>query len=429
MEIATLIFMFIALLSMTIWYYKKKTFFKIGLLVLGIYTFSALMSIIFYVQPASVFLLNGKITFWPCLYWLVVFYFTFIPISKFDRLSFRTINYNINLIRIFMYIGVLVSIIPFFEQIVIISRIGGGIGSNFATGLAELHDDEDALSVISPLSRFLLKINTSVNDFAYIVFLVAILQPKIDQKIILSALFIIATRSLMGVVSGHRTGFVEVILKFCVIACIVWPIISNDRKKILKKIGFIVLCFFGMFFIVITVGRHTYYSEDHSNFTLLYFLSRYLGEGFVNFSQYLPYMKNTTDGYFCLWSEQWLLGMNPPEYTWEYSRGFLTSHQGIPQRIFYTYIGNFVQDFGFIFSFVILTTLPIVIGNCIKTNSYSIDISFLYLFISVYITIMVYGFTSYKFVTSHSKYLLYDIVFYIVLRIFEQKKQNIISNT
>ena len=61
-----------------------------------------------------------------------------------------------------MYIGVLVSIIPFFEQIVIISRIGGGIGSNFATGLAELHDDEDALSVISPLSRFLLKINTVI---------------------------------------------------------------------------------------------------------------------------------------------------------------------------------------------------------------------------------------------------------------------------
>lgn len=404
-------------------YYKKKTRFKLGLYILLVYTLSSIMSIVYVFQPYSWSYLNGKSQWWPIIYWMFIFFLTCIPIFNFDKSKVTHIEYDNNFLVTICKFGFFISIIPFFEQLFSASHLLLG-GNDLAQMALSLHDDNDGMENLSLLSQLLLKVNIAIYDLSFLMLLVFFLQNKKNNFALFCIIFIIATRNLTGLIAGHRSSFIEVLQKLILITLIALPLVDKiKRTKILKIVSISFAVFLG-FFLIITIGRSLAYNERDSEFTLIAFLSRYMGEQFLLFNEYLPSMKETIGGEITCWYFLDILGLNPHELSRDYYYITLTRLQGIQQNVFYSYIGNFVQDFGFIITAVILPFISMVFAKLTKVRGNKIPLSTLYIFV-FYTSIILQGVTSFCYNGTHGKFIIFSFIIYLILKHVEQKKSKL----
>lgn len=418
-EILVLICMTFILIAIGYQYYRRHTCFKVALYAISLYAFSSVMSIVFYFQPLahSNGQLNGNISFFPSIYWLTLFLITLVPLFQFDHSKVRSFKYNPKILDAIAVLGFLVSIIPFFEQILLAPAIMGGVAlEDIGDTMVSLHDDA-TLDNMSFLGRNGLRLNIAIYDLSFVILFVQFLQKKKSYKILLCCFVIIATRNLTGLIAGHRSAAIEVVMKLILIAIIAYPLIGDVEKKTIRKFMGWAFGIVGVVFAIITIGRQMFYSATRSeDFTLTYFLSWYAGEGLVNFSQFLPLMKHTAGGQFTCWYFLYMLGQNPPEMTPDYMYGKMTALQGIPQNIFYTYIGNVVQDFGFIIAAILLSILALIFKSATREKGMVMKVSTLFLLI-FYSSVILQGVTSYCYNGDHGKFLIWNILVYFFLRI------------
>lgn len=225
-EVAVLIATSLSLIMMLLWRYTLHTRFKTSMYAIGMYTFSSLMGIIFYFQPLS--LLNGHIQWWPMFYWIAIFWVTLIPLFQFDRSKVTEFRYDENILAKIALLGFIISIEPFFEQLLISHSLvtGGDLGET----MVELHD-ESSLDNMSFVGRNMLRLNIAVYDLSFIILFIQFLKPNKNKKVMFYLLFIILTRNLTGILAGHRSAAIEVVMKVLLIVLIVSPLISEQERK------------------------------------------------------------------------------------------------------------------------------------------------------------------------------------------------------
>lgn len=149
-----------------------------------------------------------------------------------------------------------------------------------------------------------------------------------------------------------------------------------------------------------------------------------MGEQFLLFNEYLPSMKETIGGEITCWYFLDILGLNPHELSRDYYYITLTRLQGIQQNVFYSYIGNFVQDFGFIITAVILPFISMVFAKLTKVRGNKIPLSTLYIFV-FYTSIILQGVTSFCYNGTHGKFIIFSFIIYLILKHVEQKKSKL----
>ena len=413
-ELSVLVTTSIVLTIVTVILYIKRSKFKLAAYAYSLYTFSSYMSITYYFQPLAK--LNGNITWPPMLYWIVIFAITLIPLYWFDKSNITGFKYDIKTLDKIALFGFIVSIWPFFEQLLMIPSLLGGFGSDLGEIMVDLHD-EGNIENMTFVGRNLLRINIAIYDLSFIILLIQFIENKKSQKTLFFILIIILTRNLTGLISGHRSAAIEVVMKLILIVLIASPLIKKEQQKVLKKYVVIVFSFIGILFLIITLGRQMQYSTAHGDdFTLFYFLSWYAGEGLVNFNQYLTLMKETMGGEYTSSIFLKILGQNPHIIDREYLYGHMTYFQGIPQNIFYTFIGNFVMDYGFKWAALVLILLSLLFRNAIIQKTKIMPISNLFLLI-FYSSIIIQGVTSFCYNGEHGKFIIWSLFIYIYLRI------------
>lgn len=413
-EITVLITTTVLLLLLGYFYYMLKTKFKIALFAILLFCFSSLMSIVYYFQPLSN--LNGNISWWPLFYWLTIFIITLAPLIQFDRSNICKVSYKLDTLNNIVTIGFYLSIIPFIEQFAQIPMLLSEMNSGGLGDVMVAAHDTGSLENLSFISRNLLRVNIAIYDLCFLILLLYFLEPRKNKKMIFYIIIILLTRNLTGLIAGHRAAALELIFKMFVVALIATPLVGvKARKMMWKSIAWV---FTGTFFIfaIITIGRAALYGETKGeDFTLLYFLSWYAGEGLVNFNQFLPLMRHTTDGEICFWTILDLLGKQPHELTYEYFYGPLVKLQGIPQNIFYTYIGNFVQDLGFFWGAVWLVFMSTFMTIFTKVKGNIVPLSKLFMIV-FYANIIVRGVTSYCYDGEHGKFIFLTFILYFYLK-------------
>lgn len=410
-EVEVLIATSLSLLVMLIWRYSLHTHFKTSLYAIGLYTFSSIMGIVFYFQPLS--LLSGHIQWWPMFYWITLFGITLIPLYQFDKSYITDFKYNDDLFAKIALFGFIISIEPFFEQLILSHGLvtGGDLGET----MVEMHD-EGSLDNMSFIGRNMLRLNIALYDLSFIILFIEFLKSEKNRKVLFYLSFIILTRNLTGIMAGHRSAAIEVVMKLLLIVIIVFPLVSEVERKKIRNFVFIVFAFVGTVFAIITIGRQMLYSVTKGDdFTLLYFLSWYAGEGLVNFNQWLPEMRETTGGEYTCWTWLSIFGANPHEIDYDYMYGPLQKLQGIPQNIFYTYIGNFVQDFGFFGGAIYLIIQTVIFKSLTNERSNIMPVSKLYIFV-FYASIILQGVTSYAYNGGHGKFFIWSFLIYFYLR-------------
>lgn len=411
-QLFLLIINFLILFIITIKYIIKKKRSQTGSLTLFLYTFSAFCAIIYYCNPY--FIQNKELTILPFIYWLIAFRILCIPLFKYDSLNIIGIKYNIKVINSLCVISLFISIIPFIEQFVQIPTLFNATQSLSDT-FSDIHDESNKQINFSLVGKFLQRVVWALYDLMFLFILPVIRSKKVNKLALLGIIMVIITRNLEFFLLASRNGLLRMILQLVLAFIILYPLMTAfEKKKVIRIMTLLITAIIGVF-TLITIARQIGYSEKNEEYTMLYFLSRYAGEGMINFNQYIFDIKNYTNGDYTLWTFKNLLGFDVPPLTRDYLYGHIQTTTGIPMMVFYTFIGFIVIDLGPIATLFIFIIVAIMLYRLLSFNQKYIPISTLFIFF-IFTSTIINGTCVYQYSGKSSEYFWLYLTIFIFLR-------------
>ena len=338
-----------------------------------------------------------------------------LPIRKFEKLRIESIKYNKRFIHTTCICGLIVGIFPLIEMLPQITKIFFN-ASDLTETLSEIHDEAEKDIGLSSFSLFLCRIELLLYDLCFIFIYPLLKETKKNKLAIAGVIVVVAVCVLRSILSSGRTALFNLIVHTSVIIVIYIPLFKKyERKKILKYF-FLIIGIAGVFFSVITIARSNKYTEKESNYSLPLFISRYAGEGFLNYNNFAFEANETLGGVMTFNSFQEMIGLNPPKITREYLYGIASQKTRIPQNVFYTYIGVFVIDIGPIWTAVFLMLVTFIVHSLIPKNASFIPIHSIFLLVC-YLKVLEFGIIGYCYTGSHGYFIFFYLVMYAVMRL------------
>ena len=399
------------ILLITIKYIKIKKKFQTGTLTLFLYTFSAFCALIYYCNPY--YIQYKELTLLPFIYWIVAFSILCIPLFKYDSLNIIGLKYNIRVINCLCIIGFFISIIPFIEQAIQIPSLFNT--ASISDTFSDIHNDNDKQVYFSVIGRYSQRIVWALYDLMFLFIVPVIRSPKVNKLALLGIIMVLITRNLEFFLLASRNGLLRMILQLVLAVIILYPLMTSiEKKKVMRIIVILTITIIGVF-TLITIARQIGYSEKNESYTMLYFLSRYAGEGMINFNQYIFDIKNYTEGDYTLWTFKNLLGYDIPPLTRDYLYGHFQNMTGIPMMIFYTFIGFIVIDLGPTTTLLLFIVIAASMYKLLSFNKKFIPISTLFLFY-IFSSTIINGICVYQYTGKNTEYFWLYLTIFIFLR-------------
>lgn len=392
--------------------YKRNKYCKtsLGLLALGMYLISTFFSLIYYCNP--LYIEYNELSISPYIYWIISFLIICYPLFVFDKMDINIISYNISFFNAIGIFALVISIEPFIEILPHISEL---FSVPDASDLVrELHDADERGIRLSSIGGKCVHMLVYIYDLMFIAIYPLIKSPKRNRFALYGVFLLIIVRNLIALLAASRSFLLSTILRFVILLLIFYPHLSLREKKVIKKVSLYLGTFFFCIFVFLTIMRQQSHQSSIDDFTLLYFVSRYAGEGTLNFSQNIPHIKNYIGGDYCFAAEKAIMGMDTHELSRNYLSGTLTNRTGITQNIFYTFIGFFVMDIGLLGSFSFFLFISIIMIILIRRSNQRISIGIMFL-LFIYASIIVDGTCIYRYCGGNSLFLLVDIVLAIFI--------------
>ncbi len=362
----------IAWIALLVIYLLKTKKVGLGGMLLITYTVSALTSIVFYNGLGSILVSGEDIEWPPLVYLFICLNICMIPIyvhsKELDGLRFQANNRGGAFIVLFMQLMSPFVLEAFVEILYIAIQTQ-------TTSLGSIYESSEDI-VGSHLSFIGRKTMAVCRWFVYIwpiIFFYLYGKGKEYRKYAWIAMLAFLTSILEAYAGASRVGIVRNLMYFFIVFLLFKASLpSNVRKKIVKiiTIGLPILV---VSLVIITIARFNS-GGANENIDIFTWLSLYSGEAPIRFCQYLWNVDVTMNGDNAFGLLKELLGMNPITDL-EERREYWEPRLGIPNRIFYSWIGDIYFDFGrvwtVIYAFAFCCILEWYIRKLIKREVYS----------------------------------------------------------
>lgn len=371
---------------LTFFYFLGKAKgFTIGSILLLIFAVSHICGIPYYLIFKS---LGEYIDVKPIAY---IFLFAMTMLTIYPLLNFHGVKY-IKMkglepyVRYFVIFIFIISLLPLFENIEFFIR-NGGSSSDFG----ELYQmkREGTIQIYSKLgSRFMwiagmFKIVILGTLFYYIRF-------YSKRKMLVWMLIIIEVNYLLnGINLGSRGAIASTLLMFVSCYLLLNLFYTQTMKRKLARYFLIVAIPALLLISLMTSSR---YNAMNTSVTFTGWVVRYLGEGPVNFSTLMWDGKHNTNGDVNLNYFKSLLGMKTYKTYDERDEHYLNLN-GRRIEIFYTYIGDFLSDFGYAGCVIVCLLVFLIIKLLLKKQRGAISFEN-YIIAIIFLNLYVLGFAS-----------------------------------
>jgi len=386
---------------------------SVGGYVIAIYVITAVLGLLYYSMPLNP---HKNITLAPFLFLFILFVILCLPLFKYDRVGNYKVQYNIKIIRILCRIALVVSVVPLVEVFI---RLPTAFSGDMIDSMSEIHDDSEIrfkFSLIGALSyKFVLV-------FYEVVFLFIIPLLKEKKKSIwdfAGICTILMTKNLYFFVNSSRSSLVWLILTLILVFVFFQDLLSKTEKKMIRRVFFFFIGSVFFLFSIITVARQMGYEEKRGEeHSIEYFVVRYIGEGMLNFNEYLPDLRDHTYGDMTFYPIKTFLGIETYQLG-NSGRGvenfILENRLGVSLSIFYTFIGFFVIDMGFAGAFIFLSIIAFLINRKVKVIDGFIPLSSL-LLIFTYAKVILIGTNIYPYIWSNFNMIVGIFFIYFILK-------------
>ena len=377
-------------LALLIWHICKHRTFGLTGIIISAYCISSLASFIFYSNTPT--FIGERFSWMSFVYLFITNLICIWPLTRYSK-SLSSIRVNLGgenkLLYIFLIVCIPIVIEAFFEMLFI------SVGTN-SSRLGMIYDSE-VDTVGNQLSFIGRKTCAIIRMLQYawpILFFVCLLKRGKYIKLAFIPAIAIMVRVLEGYAAAARFVIVVAVMQVLITYFFFRPSLNIFIKRridisLLSIGGLLVL-----FLSYITISR---FSDMNTQTDIWTWISLYLGEGSLRFSQYVWNLNTTSAGDTCFSFIKDLLGLET--FTDNTSRrDFYEVRLGIPTSIFYTMIGDFYQDLGFVGTIILVIIIYIILNKMLQriVNKHSFTFVSLF-FISIFTLIFLHGFMYYIF--------------------------------
>lgn len=421
---------FLLYMFVLIFYFRKKKRIDLGFVCLFMFMLSSLGSVVYY-SFDMVPLYYPNISVLPLLYLFVLTMLCFYPILSIDNESIRHFNcwgYD-NILKVIAIIFSVCSIPVFCNLLINMGTLS--FAGNVLNSMYESNED-NANTVFASWARPFFSIIRRFYDL--IVLLLCYFLVSKDKKhsiLILSGLVLsVLSFFLYAFQSGSRGGIVMYLIVAIGYFVIFYGMFSNTIKRKIKVIGFTIISILVLGLSAISISRFTSGVTSSSDMLISQWISQYLGEGMIRFTDVLWPIDEQLNGDKNFSYIKSIVGFDGIEDN-ESANLAYEGRIGISTSVFYTFIGSFYLDFNVFGTIVICLFIFLFLRfvcNKIKRRK---EIGFIEVIIIVkFFKLFATGFTSNVFaVTSiqQDEFIFWLLVFVIYLiHLFEYKNRRTI---
>jgi len=266
-----------------------------------------------------------------------------------------------------------------------IPKVLSGGSSSLAESMADIHDDRQEGEVIEVIHLSFISvlcwkiINYSLLLPSFLFFYTLSKSKKIFPNsqmrrfIIFGFLLVFTTQVMYYFCNAQRSMIARLAVTIIGAFVTFYHIYNQDLKKKMMKIMIICSTVFILGLSYITFARFMVALDRATaahDKTIWGWTSLYLGEGLLNYNEYAWNMRCPTEGDVTMLYYKKALGYNRivDDY---HRRSFWAVRTGIPQNIFYTHIGAFVEDFTPLGAFFVLGIFSIIMLRITRFRSNS----------------------------------------------------------
>jgi len=324
------------ILTLIFWWRKIRAL-NVGLMVLAIMAISHSGAILYYTILQEFGLLESNIQIWPFVYLYVMIMLCLMPFLKYSgvqRIDDRGIEKLIKLISIFV---IIVNIEPILEnfKILLTSK------SEFS----EVYDDmrDGFLDIYSGIGKRFMAWSNHFRLFVPVAFFYYLSKTPRNKFLLIGLGLCALNHILYWINMGTRGGLVTQVFIYSFCFVFLRNIFSNSIVTKIRKLAILLVIAIIPFFAAITLSRFS--AMSNSNKTLLGWLLLYSSEGPIKFNTEMWEGPHNTNGDVNLNFVKDLFGMKTFT-TYEDRDTYYLAKNGRRIEVFYTYVGDFVSDFG-----------------------------------------------------------------------------------
>lgn len=325
-------------------YYKKKKQIDIGFLFYTIFAVSAIGSFWYYsLEDVDISYSNIKLLAFIYL-WLII-NLCLLPLyqTNLRRITYiddRGVAPLLNGLSIMFVLLSLLPIVSLLSKISLSMFVGNDLGRMYES------DADKAALYFSGISKYCFALIRRFEDILIILFFYQLSKAKKNWKLIYAMWLPIGLFVLFKVVSGSRGGVMSTFIAFFSMALFLRNAFEEKTIAYIKRISVFFASFIMMVVAAISISRFFFsISARSSKATLDRWISQYLGEGMIRFNDTVWNNDILMDGDQNLLFLKQLLGFDVIE-NYDVFMLFYEAKLKIPVNVFYTFIGDWVLDFG-----------------------------------------------------------------------------------
>ena len=351
---------------------RKRAYFGPTSLTLLVYGILGVCSIIVYIDKdlSNLYEGYGKLTFFPFLYLITIVLLVLKPTVRLEKYYDLKIQKPSNNLVVYFLIFYAVCSLAIFPNT--LSRIQDGLqilffsadgGQNLYTE-GQLDDGRNFFKYIG-VQSILSVFHDSLNEISILLmFYYLTFKKKHTGLIILLSIAFVADL-LKPIASGQRTGFVLTMLSIVLCYLIFRRYWDTKLQQVASKILIVLVVIVSIPFIALTISRFSLSQEGTTGSTL-----SYLGQANLNFNLYCLDAGGTRHGDRVVRGFKSVLGMETTNSTRDTREKY--SNMKIDDRVFYTYVGDFVLDFGLILATFILLAYALIVNSVTLLRGHTI---------------------------------------------------------
>jgi len=365
----------IAYIIPLILYYKKKRQIDIGFLFYMIFAVSAIGSFWYYSQE-DVDLYYPNIELSAFIYLWLMINFCLLPLyqtnlRKITYIDDRGIAPLLDGLSIMFVVLSLLPIVSLLSKVSLSMFVGNDLGRMY-----ESDADKSAL-YFSGISKYCFALIRRFEDILIILFFYQLSKAKKNWALINAMWLPIGLFVLFKVASGSRGGVMSTFIAFFAMALFLRNTFEQKTFAYIRKIGVVFTSFIIVVVSAISISRFFFsVSAASSRATLDRWISQYLGEGMVRFNDTVWNNDILMNGDQNIIFLKHLLGFDVIE-NYDTFMMFYEAKLGLPVNVFYTFVGDWVLDFGIIGTIVVTVLFYILFKKLL--NSYKSGVNILQL--------------------------------------------------
>lgn len=355
------------IITFVVYFIKKRTLLDLGAICLLTFMLSSIGSVWYYsfdiVPKCYPYVSVNALVYIYCLFLIFLIPFLILKIDNSIIVYFEEHENILNMLSSFFA----VIAVPVFFNLAF-NFIFKSFSGNALNSMYE-NDVDNATIIFIPGIQVLYSLMRYFYDLIALLFCYNLMKVK-NYRLIIGLGVALLSFFMIAFQSGSRGAIVMRLITLGAYIILFYRLFDKNVKRYVRVFGLSMIVILSIGLSAISISRFAASDTKGSDRVIDQWIAQYLGEGMIRFSHGVYTLDRTLDGDKNFSYLKSLLG-NPSHDDNAKANLEYEARLGIPTSVFYTFIGSFYLDFGFLGTFVFACLVCLFMSRiCFKINCY-----------------------------------------------------------